>query len=117
MLIAPFAQGEGADETLRIGVRMLVISSAWQLFDAVATTLAEALRAAGDTTFPMLARLVIAWVVFVPGSLISVRYYQWGDAAATSWIVAYLALLAAALLWRFQTGAWRHVQLLETPMH
>lgn len=117
MLISPFAQGEGAEETLRIGVRMLVISSAWQLFDAVATTLAEALRAAGDTTFPMIARLVIAWVVFVPGSLISVHYYGWGDAAATSWIVAYLALLAAVMLWRFRTGAWRHVQLLETEPH
>jgi len=115
LLIAPFAQGEGADETLKIGVRMLIISSTWQLFDAVATSLAEALRAAGDTTFPMVARLVIAWVVFVPGSLISVKYFGWGDAAATSWIVAYLALLAAALLWRFRTGAWRHVQLLETP--
>lgn len=117
VLIAPFAQGEGAAETLAIGVRMLVISSAWQLFDAVATSLAEALRAAGDTTFPMLARLVIAWVVFVPGSLLSVKYYGWGDAAATSWIVAYLALLAATLLWRFRTGAWKHVQLLESPIH
>ncbi len=117
ILIAPFAQGDGAAETLEIGVRMLIISSAWQLFDAIATSLAEALRAAGDTTFPMLARLVIAWVVFVPGSLLSVKYFGWGDAAATGWIVAYLALLAATLLWRFRTGAWRHVQLLETPAH
>ena len=116
ILIAPFAQGDGAAETMRIGVHMLVISSAWQLFDAVATSLAESLRAAGDTTFPMLARLVIAWVVFVPGSLISVKYFGWGDAAATSWIVAYLGLLAAALLWRFRSGAWRNVQLLEEPV-
>ena len=117
ILIAPFAKGEGAAETLEIGIRMLIISSAWQLFDAIATSLAEALRAAGDTTFPMIARLVIAWVVFVPGSLLSVKYFGWGDAAATGWIVAYLALLAAALLWRFRTGAWRHVQLLEMPPH
>ncbi len=117
LLIAPFAKGEGASETLTIGVRMLMVSAAWQLFDAVATTLAEALRAAGDTTFPLLARLVIAWLVFVPGALISVRYYHWSDAAATIWIVAYLALLAATLLWRFRTGAWRHVQLLESSPH
>jgi hypothetical protein len=32
--------------------------------------------------------------------------------------VAYLALLAAALLWRFRTGAWRSIQLLENqPPH
>lgn len=116
-LIAFFTEGEGAEETLRIGILMLMVSAAWQLFDAVATTLAEALRAAGDTTFPLLARLVVAWLVFVPGAMISVRVYQWSDAAATGWIVAYLALLAAALLWRFRTGAWRHVQLIETPVH
>ncbi len=27
----------------------------------------------------MMARLVIAWVVFVPGSLICVKYFHWGD--------------------------------------
>lgn len=112
-LISHFAQGEGGSELLEIGVRMLMVSSAWQLVDAIATTLAESLRAAGDTTFPMIARLVIAWVVFVPGALISVKYFHWGDAAATSWIVAYLALLAAALLWRFRSGAWRSIQLLD----
>ncbi len=114
LLITGFAEGEGSAEMLDVGVRMLMVSAAWQLFDAVATTLAEALRAAGDTTFPLLARLVIAWMIFVPGSLISVKFYGWGDASATCWIVAYLGLLAAALLWRFRSGAWKHVQLLES---
>ncbi len=113
LLLYKFAEGEGGPEMLKIAIRMLMVSSAWQLFDALATTMAEALRAAGDTTFPMLARLVIAWAVFVPGALISVQYYQWGDAAATSWIVAYLGLLAAALIWRFRTGAWRKIELIQ----
>ena len=34
---------------MRFGVRMLMVSAAWQLFDASATALAECLRAAGDT--------------------------------------------------------------------
>lgn len=112
-LIVGFAKGDGGTEMLTIGIRMLMVSAAWQLFDALATTLAEALRAAGDTTFPMIARLVIAWVVFVPGALISVKCYGWGNAAATSWIVVYLGLLAAALVWRFRSGAWRRIELIE----
>jgi hypothetical protein len=29
------------------------------------------------------------------------------------WIVAYLAVLAGVLLWRFRAGAWRRLQLVE----
>ena len=113
LLMGPFAKGAEAEAVSAAGVRMLLVSAAWQLFDASATALAEALRAAGDTLFPLLARLVIAWVVFVPGSLASV--YLWGgrEVAATLWLVAYLGLLAGVLYLRFRSGAWRRVVLVE----
>jgi multidrug resistance protein, MATE family len=115
VLMAPFAQGADAAQVTAVGVRMLLVSAAWQLFDATATTLAEALRAAGDTLFPLVARLVIAWAVFVPGSLATV--YLWGgrEVGATLWLVAYLGLLAVALSLRFRAGAWRRVELVEPP--
>jgi MATE family multidrug resistance protein len=113
LLMQPFAKGEHAAEVSAIGVRMLLVSAAWQVFDAAATTLAEALRAAGDTLYPLLARLAVAWAVFVPGALITVNVLGFGDVAATLWLVAYLALLAGVLWWRFRSGAWRRVQLVE----
>lgn len=113
ILIAPFARGEGGPEVAVIGARMLMISAAWQLFDAIAMTVAEALRSAGDTFFPMMARIAIAWLVFVPGSYISVTYYGWGDVGAIGWLVAYLVLLAIAVFLRFRSGAWRNMQLVE----
>jgi MATE family multidrug resistance protein len=88
-----------------------MLSSAWQLFDAVATTLAEALRAAGDTAFTMWARLALAWLVFVPGVLVTVRGFGGGDVAALAWVAGYLALLALTLALRFRTGAWRKIDL------
>ena len=51
---------------------MLILSAAWQLFDAAVTTLAEALRAAGDTAFTLWARTIIAWGIFTPGAYFSV---------------------------------------------
>ena len=96
---------------LPIGVAMLQISAGWQLFDATATTLAEALRAAGDTAFALWARLAIAWLVFAPGAYASVRWLGAGHRVATIWIVVYLALLAAVLAWRFRRGAWRRIDL------
>ncbi len=96
---------------------MLFLSVGWQLFDAAASVLAESLRAAGDTVFTLWARLAIAWAVFAPGSWISVRVLGGSDGVAVAWLVAYLALLAAVLLLRFRSGAWRRIVLVEpTPL-
>lgn len=113
LLMSFFAKGEGAVDVAAIGARMLMISAAWQLFDAIGMSVAESLRGAGDTFFPMMARIAIAWIVFVPGSYITVRYFGWGDIGATLWLVAYLALLAIMLLLRFRAGSWRHIVMVE----
>jgi multidrug resistance protein, MATE family len=113
VVLAPFARGEGGAEVAAVGVSMLLVSVAWQLFDATATTYAEALRAAGDTQFPMWARLIIAWGVFTPGAWLSTRWLGWGPTAAAGWLVVYLALLAVVCAWRFHGGAWRSIQLVE----
>ncbi|MBL9039239.1 MAG: MATE family efflux transporter [Archangium sp.] len=113
VLIAPFARGEGGEEVAIIGARILMMSAAWQVFDATSMCLAEALRGAGDTFFTMVARVGVAWVLFVPGSYISVRVYGWTDIGAMGWMVAYLAVLAGVLLLRFRTGAWRRMELVE----
>jgi Na+-driven multidrug efflux pump len=113
VLIAPFATGEGGVDVAAIGARMLMVSAAWQLFDAVSMSVAEALRGAGDTLFPMIARVAIAWLVFVPGSYLSVRYLHWGDVGATSWLVAYLGLLAVVVIFRFRSGRWRTFELVN----
>ena len=119
LLMTPFAHGEGAEQVMRIGTRMLMISAAWQVFDAVGMTVAEALRGAGDTLFPMTARIAVAWLVFVPGSFYSVKYLGWGDVGAIFWLVAYLALLAAVVFLRFQAGSWRKIELVDgaVPAH
>ena len=96
---------------IAIGRRMLFISCAWQLFDAAAMVLGEALRAAGDTLYCFLARTVVAWFVFVPGAWVSVRVYGGADVSAMLWLCAYLGLLALVLALRFRSGRWRHIQM------
>lgn len=113
VLMIPFAKGEHAARVTEIGVRMLMVSAAWQVFDATSMALAESLRAAGDTLYPLVARLIIAWAVFVPGSYFTVTKFGGGDVGAMLWLVAYLAVLAGVLYWRFRGGAWRHVELVE----
>ena len=37
----------------------------------------------------------------------------YGDVAAVAWVVAYLAALAVVLWWRFRSGAWRKIAMVE----
>ena len=118
-LIAPgwvltwFEEPGKSGNLVAIGTGMLAISAAWQIFDAVCMTLAETLRAAGDTAWTAAARLILAWAVFVPSAIFVVNYAAGGPMGAMVCLVGYLALLAAALAYRFRNGAWRNIALIE----
>lgn len=101
----------GSEKLVAVGETMLTLAALWQLFDGIGITLSEALRAAGDTTWTMAARVILAWGVFVPLAWLSVR--SWGGGVVTLMlaIVVYIAVLAGALAWRFASGRWRHIQL------
>jgi MATE family multidrug resistance protein len=115
LVLGPFArEPTTAEAVLALATGMLRLSVAWALFDAVGATLTETLRAAGDTAWPLWARVVIAWLVFAPGSWLTVpRAGEHGALAAVGWFVAYLGLLAAALSVRFGSGAWRRIVLVD----
>lgn len=113
LLLSPFARGEGmAASLVVVAIPMLRVSAAWQLFDSVASVLAEALRAAGDTTFPLVARIVIAWVFFTPvASLVVGR--TGSSVVATLVVVGYIGMVALVVAWRFRRGTWRSIALVE----
>jgi MATE family multidrug resistance protein len=111
-----FGSHEGASpELLEIGAVMLGLSAIWQLFDATSITLSEALRSAGDTTWCMGARLVLAWAVFTPASWLAVLSFGGGVYTVMIALIGYLALLAAAFVWRFTSGKWRSIDLVGEP--
>lgn len=117
LLFAPFAPNatEGA-QLAATGTRLLMLSATWQLFDAVATSMAEILRAAGDTAFTLWARVILAWAVFVPGAYLSTRYWGWAESGAVTWMTTYIGLLATVLVVRFLRGAWRKIELTQPAM-
>lgn len=96
---------------LELGAHVLVLSATWQLTDALSMSYAEALRAAGDTTFTAWARGIIAWVLFVPGAYVSVRMLGGGIGWAVFWLSFYLGVLALVLWLRFRTGIWKTLDL------
>jgi MATE family multidrug resistance protein len=108
-----FNEGGGAAALVTTGATMLAISAAWQLFDAIGITLSETLRAAGDTFWTAAARLVLAWAVFVPASYYVVEHADGGAIGAMICLASYVALLAVAFIFRFKSGAWRSIELIE----
>jgi MATE family multidrug resistance protein len=113
-LIASFApEGQPADALVAAGTTMLIISAMWQLFDAIAMTLSETLRAAGDTAWTAGARIVLAWGLWTPATLVAIYGFDLGVVTAMVSLVVYLAVLAALFAWRFRSGAWRKIELIE----
>jgi MATE family multidrug resistance protein len=114
--IGLFAPRDSPAELLvATGTAMLTMSAFWQLFDALGLTLSEALRAAGDTTWCMLARIVLAWFVFTPLSWAAVFVFHGGVTTVMVSLIAYIALLAAAFAWRFHSGRWQRIDLIGEP--
>lgn len=102
---------ENAALLIETGATMLAVSAAWQLFDAIAMTLGEVLRAAGDTAWCMWVRLGLGWLLFIPSAVVAITVLGGGPVTAMLCVVAYMAALAALLTWRFLSGAWRHIDL------
>lgn len=112
LIMSIFSQGEGQSEDLvRLGAVLLGISVAWQLFDGAGMTLSEALRAAGDTSWTLGARVLLAWFAWVPASYVAVRVFDGGVVAAMTSIVGYIVLLCIVFFFRFRNGAWRNIDL------
>lgn len=102
-----------AEALVAVGATMLMMSALWQLFDGIGLTLAEALRAAGDTTWCMFARIVLAWFVFTPIAWAAVLVFKGGVLTMMTALVVYIAALAALFAWRFASGRWQSIELIE----
>lgn len=113
LLMSAFESEAGSSDLVRIGAGMLAMSAAWQVFDAFGITVGEALRAAGDTAWCMWARLGTAWLLFVPVAWWTVTVKGGGPVAVIGVVVFYLAVLSVAFVWRFTSGAWRKIELVD----
>jgi len=98
-------------EVIRLGVALLQVGAAFQLFDAVAIVADGALRGAGDTRWPFLVRFALSWGVFLPLAWGFGFYLEGGLTWAWVGGLIYIAILSGCLIWRFRSGAWRHIEI------
>lgn len=113
-LIAPsalmrlFSQEESV---IAAGVTILQLVALYQVFDAVGIVLAGALNGAGDTTFTMLARSLLAWGLFLP--LVWLLIFPLDAGIWGAWLGALVYLLGLSTIYflRFRSGRWKTIEL------
>ena len=76
---------------IRVGVSLLLVAAAFQLFDGIQVVTTGALRGAGDTKTPMLANLVAYWFIGIPLGCFFCFRLGWG--ALGIWIGLCIGLM------------------------
>lgn len=91
-------------QVLRLGAMALHMAAWFQVFDAMGVAVDGVFRGAGITLLPMVVRLCVMWLVFVPGIFLLGRYvFETGIMAG--WTAALIGLglqgsiLLAAFIW------------------
>lgn len=88
-------------DVVALGVRLLFIAAAFQLFDGLQGVAAGALRGAGDVRFPFLANFGAHWLVGFPLALLFGFHLGWGAAGLWWGLLVGLACVALLLTRRF----------------
>lgn len=113
-LIAPQTlMGIFSDEpsVIEAGVTVLQLVALYQIFNAIEIVLAGALNGAGDTTFTMMARTILAWGFFIPLVWVMIYPLQTGIWGAWVGALVYLGGLGLLYFWRFRGGKWKTIVL------
>ena len=87
---------------MRVGVSLLAVSAAFQLFDGIQAVLTGALRGAGDTRTPMLCHLLAYWGLGLPLGYFLCFRRGWGALGLWTGLSLAIIVIGLALLW-----AWR----------
>jgi len=90
---------------MRIGVDLLLVAAAFQLFDGLQTVATGALRGAGETRIPMLSSFIAYWVIGLP-----LGYYLGfarGFGALGLWtgLAISLMVIGTSLVWAWKRKA------------
>ena len=109
-------QGNGAEdfnEVIRIGKVILICAAIYNIFNVLRFVFMGALRGAGDTKAPMWIMILSSWLVLAPGGYLIIIVFKLNIVAVWIFLTGYSGLIGTMIWWRFQTGAWKNINMLE----
>lgn len=106
-------QKSGMDsEVGRLATSLLQFVAAYNLFDAMLTILANAVKGAGDTIFVLIVSLIMGCALAV-FSWLAVEVWQSGIYQCWAIIVVWVWILGVIYLLRFMQGKWKKMRVIE----
>jgi len=91
---------------VEIGGRLFVYAAVFQFFDGLGISSNGVIRGAGDTRWPMVLMVILAWGVFVPLTYTLTFALDWGIDGAWIAVVVFIAALGIGLYFRQRSGKW-----------
>ena len=86
---------------IELGIRLMFIAAAFQIFDGIQGVAACALRGAGDVRFPFLVIAGAHWLVGFPLAILLGFQFNWGAPGLWWGLLAGLAIVSVLLTMRF----------------
>lgn len=117
-LMLPFEPDPGTEQArdwpavAAIVPTLLMCVAIYSIADTLNVTYSFALRGAGDTRFVSMLTFALAWPCMIVPTFLVVRsggsvYVAWGFATF------YIAVMASCFWWRFNTGKWKSMRVIE----
>jgi MATE family multidrug resistance protein len=97
-----------------VGSKVLIWVAIFQIFDAMMIVYMNSLRGAGDTKVPNIIVASCCWGLFIGGGLFMAKFVpSVGIHGAWGACTTYIITLGLLLMWRWYSGAWRHIKLFD----
>jgi MATE family multidrug resistance protein len=111
-----FGQSGGDFANIRGDVVMLLrFVALYTIFDGLAIIFGSAIRGAGDTRFSVAYTAITAWLLMVLPVAVAAAMGRLTLAVCWWACSAYIIVLGLGMMWRFQTGRWKSMSVIEMP--
>lgn len=111
-IFAP-ADPELAQKFIDLGFTLLILMATWQIFEVFDTVVSGALKGAGDTSFVLWWMLIAAFLFWMPLVVIA-SHLQYPMQMLWSTMILYVAVLSVGTLFRWRSGRWLRVNLVQS---
>ncbi len=112
-LFAPSGGGHGFEAVINLSVVILACAAVFNLTDSVKYVFMAGLRGAGDTVFVFLITTGAQWLIMVPGLYVIIHVLHGTVIQMWYFLTIYGSLEAALIFWRFRSGRWKKIKLID----